>query len=80
MGALHAAALSHLPSCACVPPFPARSIGCTRSKVYPANFSRPRPVNFKIYIYDLNTQLAVSGWLLWSAAHWPGRRPPHSPP
>lgn len=26
------------------------SIGCTRSKVFPANHSRPSPVNFKIYM------------------------------
>lgn len=34
------------------------SIGCTRSQVYPANHSRPSPVNFKIYMYELSTQLA----------------------
>ena len=34
------------------------SIGCTRSKVYPANHSLPSPVNLKIYMYDLSTHLA----------------------
>jgi len=38
-------ALQCLPAC-----LPACSIGCTRSKVYPANYSRPSPVNFKIYM------------------------------
>ena len=32
----------------CAPP--ACSIGCSRSKVYPPNHSRPSPVNFKIYM------------------------------
>lgn len=53
--------------CHCDPPF--FSIGCSRSKVYPKkNSSRPSPVGFKIYMYELNTQLAYEnapfvGWL-----------------
>ncbi|KAL4427766.1 hypothetical protein ABPG75_001855 [Micractinium tetrahymenae] len=42
--------------CHCKPPY--FSIGCTRSKVYPANHSMPHPTSFKIFMYDLNTQLA----------------------
>lgn len=34
------------------------SIGCTRSKVYPANHLRPSPVNFKVYMYELPSQVA----------------------
>ncbi len=53
--------LHNLPASQLLPcPLAPRSIGCTRSKVYPSNHSRPSPVNFKIYMYDLNTQLAVS--------------------
>lgn len=33
--------------CHCKPPF--FSTGCSRSRVYPANHSRPSPVAFKIY-------------------------------
>ncbi|PSC75169.1 exostosin-like glycosyltransferase [Micractinium conductrix] len=51
--------------CHCEPPY--FSIGCSRSTVYPANYSRPSPVDFKIYMYELSTQLAFenaefSGW------------------
>ncbi|EFN51266.1 hypothetical protein CHLNCDRAFT_141180 [Chlorella variabilis] len=42
--------------CHCQPPY--FSLGCSRSKVYPANHSRPSPVNFKIYMYELSAQLA----------------------
>lgn len=34
--------------CHCEPPY--FSIGCSRKTVYPANYSRPSPVNFKIYM------------------------------
>lgn len=34
--------------CHCDPPF--FSIGCSRSKTYPSNHSRPSPVDFKIYM------------------------------
>ncbi|KAL4449410.1 hypothetical protein ABPG77_007054 [Micractinium sp. CCAP 211/92] len=52
--------------CHCKPPY--FSIGCTRSKVYPSNHSRPSPVNFKIYMYELSTQWAyenvrMPGWM-----------------
>ncbi|KAL4427764.1 hypothetical protein ABPG75_001853 [Micractinium tetrahymenae] len=51
--------------CHCDPPY--FSIGCTRSKVYPANYSRPSPVDFKIYMYELSAQWAYdnvrfAGW------------------
>ncbi|KAI3432363.1 hypothetical protein D9Q98_003920 [Chlorella vulgaris] len=52
--------------CHCKPPY--FSIGCSRSTVYPKNNpSRPSPVGFKIYMYELNTQLAYElayfvGW------------------
>ncbi|KAL4449411.1 hypothetical protein ABPG77_007055 [Micractinium sp. CCAP 211/92] len=51
--------------CHCKPPY--FSIGCTRSKVYPAKHSRPSPVDFKIYMYELSTQWAYdnvrfAGW------------------
>ncbi|EFN59690.1 hypothetical protein CHLNCDRAFT_133230 [Chlorella variabilis] len=42
--------------CHCQPPY--FGIGCTRSKVYPPNYSHPSPANFKIYMYELNTQWA----------------------
>ncbi|KAL4451657.1 hypothetical protein ABPG75_007319 [Micractinium tetrahymenae] len=40
--------------CHCEPPY--FSTGCTRSKVYPANYSQPSAVDFKIYMYELDTQ------------------------
>ncbi|PSC75115.1 exostosin-like glycosyltransferase [Micractinium conductrix] len=51
--------------CKCEPPY--FSIGCSRSTVYPTNHSRPSPVNFKIYMYELSAQLAYDnvyryGW------------------
>ncbi|KAL4854627.1 glycosyltransferase like protein [Chlorella vulgaris] len=42
--------------CHCQPPY--FSLGCSRSRVYPANFTRPSPVDFKIYMYELGPQLA----------------------
>ncbi|PSC75138.1 exostosin-like glycosyltransferase [Micractinium conductrix] len=42
--------------CKCEPPY--FSYDCSRSKSYPANYSLPSPVNFKIYMYELSTQLA----------------------
>ncbi|KAL4856557.1 putative glycosyltransferase [Chlorella vulgaris] len=52
--------------CHCKPPY--FSIGCSRSKVYPKNHFKPNPAAFKIYMYELNTQLAYEnarfvGWL-----------------
>ncbi|EFN54895.1 hypothetical protein CHLNCDRAFT_135016 [Chlorella variabilis] len=63
--------------CKCEPPY--FSIGCSRSKVYPANYSRPSPVKFKIYMrvqlraccssrsYELNTRDAYDKvpWAGW---------------
>ncbi|KAL4444666.1 hypothetical protein ABPG77_002483 [Micractinium sp. CCAP 211/92] len=42
--------------CHCQPPY--FSIGCTRKNVYPVDFSRPSPVNFKIYMYELDSRVA----------------------
>ncbi|PSC74977.1 exostosin-like glycosyltransferase [Micractinium conductrix] len=51
--------------CKCEPPY--FSIGCSRSTVYPTNYTRPSPVDFKIYMYELNTQYAYdnSYWFGW---------------
>ncbi|KAI3430530.1 hypothetical protein D9Q98_005123 [Chlorella vulgaris] len=44
--------------CHCNPPY--FSLGCSRQKVYPpiVDLARISPVNFKIYMYELPTQLA----------------------
>ena len=39
---------------------PPCSIGCSRSKVFPANYSRPSPVNFKIFMCAGHTVLRAS--------------------
>ncbi|KAL4427671.1 hypothetical protein ABPG75_001760 [Micractinium tetrahymenae] len=42
--------------CHCKPPY--FSIDCSRSKVYPANYSLPNPADLKINMYDISTQLS----------------------
>lgn len=56
--------------CHCNPPY--FSIGCTRSKVYPTNYSKPNPATLKIYMYELNTQRAYENpyFVGWNDHDW----------